>query len=186
MYRWEIQRSFADANGRYLDINAFSTQNLEAFYSGVLTKRFPVGKWVVEKGLTNDRFDCVGVFSGNPQNADEAIRRMSTVVHECGHIYNFTLDKNGYGITPDLTITCDSGDTVERRGETFARSRLRDDDYNDRRPGCDVSGGSCDFYAQVYLDGDPDNANFEGGEQGFNSVLEETLQYVNFHRGLRV
>ena len=37
----------------------------------------------------------------------------------------------------------------------------------------------CDFYRQVYLDGDPDDDNFEGGDQGYNSVLEETTQYIN-------
>ena len=41
------------------------------------------------------------------------------------------------------------------------------------------AGRDCDGYAQVYLDGDPDDSNFEGGDQGFNSVMEETVQYVN-------
>ena len=36
-----------------------------------------------------------------------------------------------------------------------------------------------DNYANVYLDGDPDDDEFDGGDQGFNSLLEETLQYVN-------
>lgn len=162
------------------EVQSFSPATVEPFYNAILTKRFPVGAWVVQQGLTNPQFECVDLFSGNPQSADAAIDSLGTVVHECGHVYNFTLANDGFGITPALTITCQGGDTTERFGETFARSRLRTDDYNALRPPCDgPSNPSCDFYGDVYLDGNPDDQVFDGGDQGFNSVLEETLQYVN-------
>ena len=77
-----------------------------------------------------------------------------------------------------------------------ARSRIRNDAYQGLRPPCNGRlTRTCDHYADVYLDGNPDDGNFEGGDQGFNSVLEETLQYVNslatgyafedFYRGSR-
>ena len=52
--------------------------------------------------------------------------------------------------------------------------------FGPSRPKCNNSNmPGCDFYADVYLDGDPDDGNFDGGDQGFNSVIEEATQYVN-------
>jgi len=43
-----------------------------------------------------------------------------------------------------------------------------------------VSGArGCDSYAPIYLDGNPDDATFEGGDQGFSLLMEEAVQYVN-------
>jgi hypothetical protein len=87
---------------------------------------------------------------------------------------------SAFVVRPDLTFTCRSGDTTSRGGKTFARSLLKSDGFYAQRKAC---GGAakqgCDFYADVYLDGSASNASFEGGDQGFNSVLEEANQYVN-------
>ena len=139
-YREALPNPGADISA---ELASFSTADLKGFYDSVLTKRFPVGAWVVQGGLGNPQFDCVQTFSGNPTTADDAIGSLSTVVHECGHVYDFTLPNDGYGVTPELTISCSGGDTVARGGSTFERSRLRQDTYNDKRPGCDVSGGRC-------------------------------------------
>ncbi len=164
------------------ELASYSEGNLVSFYDAVLKKRFPVGAWLVTQGLTNEQFDCVDAFSSNTATAAGAIGSLSTVVHECGHIYNFTLSNDSYGVTPALQLSCSGGDTTDRGGETFARSRLKTDAFYALRPDCDDVGAdpnNCDFYASVYLDGNPDDATFDGGDQGFNSVLEETLQYVN-------
>ena len=87
---------------------------------------------------------------------------------------------SAFVVRPDLTFTCKAGDTTSRGGKTFARSLLKTDGFYSQRKAC---GGSvkqgCDFYADVYLDGSSTNSSFEGGDQGFNSVLEEANQYVN-------
>lgn len=70
-----------------------------------------------------------------------------------------------------MSFTCGRGDTTTRGGDTFARSRMNGDTFSALLPD--------DFYRDVYLDGDPDDATFDGGDQGFNSVLEEATQYVN-------
>jgi hypothetical protein len=151
----------------------YSSDDLEGFYDAVLQKRYPVGAWLVDGGLSNPQFNCVEQFSNNTSTPEGALGDLSTVVHECGHIFDFTLGNggSGYGVTPTLTLSCSGGDTTDRGGQTFARSRIRDDEYQSLKPD--------DSYRDVYLDGDPDNGDFEGGDQGFNSVLEETLQYVN-------
>ena len=108
---------------------------------------------------------------------------MSTVVHECGHSYD--LGQGGFGgahyyLTSQTSFTCSQGDTTSRGGKTFARSRMNSDMFGPSRPKCNGSNTpGCDFYADVYLDGDPDDGTFDGGDQGFNSVLEEATQYVN-------
>ena len=53
----------------------------------------------------------------------------------------------------------------------------RDDRYADLRPPC--GGEDCDTYANIYLNGDPDDQNFDSGDQGFNMLMEEAFQYVN-------
>jgi hypothetical protein len=156
------------------EVTAYSAAERESFFLAVLDKRYPVGTWVVEGGLTDRNIDCVEQFSSASPTADGAIGDLSTVVHECGHVFNWTIgdfSTDGYGITPELTLTCSGGDATARGGETFARSLIRDDEYQSLKPD--------DSYVDVYLTGDPTNDEFEGGDQGFNSVLEETLQYVN-------
>lgn len=164
---------------------AFSPTGLDAYFLGVLGLRYPIGKDVVAGGLTNKQFgkSCIQMFAGNPTSAAQAQNSIGTVVHECGHLYDMVLAKlpsNSYFIRSGMQPTCQKGDTVARGGDTFARSLITKDTYSALRPPCTGSpSAGCDSYASVYLDGDPNNASFEGGDQGYNMLLEETVQYVN-------
>ncbi len=154
-------------------IAGYQPAQLHAFVDDVLTARYPVGAYLVQGGLTVQQLDCVAVFARNTSSAESVIGSMSTVVHECGHIYDFSLSRgqDGYAITDTLTLSCGGGDSTDRGGETFARSRIRDDEYQPLMAN--------DPYANIYLDGDPDDDNFDGGDQGFNMLFDETVQYVN-------
>jgi len=163
--------------------SSYSSAAFQDFVANVLERRYPVGAHLVSLGRMSDVFtqDCVDVFLRNRSSASGVISDLSTVVHECGHFADLAagFSVNEYIITQELTITCTGGDTTSRGGNTFARSRLNGDDYASVRPACGGSRTGCDTYADVYLDGNPDDSNFEGGDQGFNSVIEEATQYVN-------
>lgn len=166
------------------DISDISfTGNIAAYVDEVLGRRYPVGAQLVIGGRTNPNFgqDCDILFSGSPSTASDLIDRMGTIVHECGHLYDFTLSNgstSGYYLTPARTLSCQRGDTKSRGGDTFARSRITGDSYSALRPPC-PGNSDCDSYAPVYLDGDPDDQSFDGGDQGFNLLFEEAVQYVN-------
>ena len=161
-------------------VAAYSEPAAKQFYDDVLEARYPVGAHLVRLGAVDPNFDCVEVFGFDLSTAERAISSISTVVHECGHFADLDLADDSYIITPSLTLTCVDGDTTERFGDTFARSRIRNDQFQPLHPQCPPGQFSgCDSYLDVYLDGDPDDAEFDGGDQGFNSLLEETTQYVN-------
>jgi hypothetical protein len=131
--------SLPDVNAGIADI--VFNGDIGAFVDDVLARRYPVGSQLVAGGRTNTNFgqDCDVLFSGSPSNADELIGRLNTIVHECGHLYDFTLSSgstSGYYITDALTLSCERGDTTERGGDTFARSRLNGDAYSALRPPC--------------------------------------------------
>jgi hypothetical protein len=111
------------------------------------------------------------------------LNQAETVVHECGHFFDLGQSSGSmsmFVLTPSLKLECDQGDTTKRGGQTFARSKLRGDAWNAKRPPCNNKPGTgCDSYADVYLDGSDDDSTFQSGDQGFNSVLEEATQYVN-------
>ena len=182
------------------EIASFDSNNVNGFIFDVLTKRFPLGRELVERGLEGGAFgDCIGIFLRDRSSAEAVITQLSTIVHECAHALDSSLgtfSDNGYLLTQTITLTCADGDTVDRYGATFARSRIRNDGYQSQRAPCNGNyGGNCDSYADIYLDGDPDDSNFESGDQGFNLLIEEVLQYVNslatgyafndFYRGSR-
>ena len=149
-----------------------------------LARRYPFGAEQVVAGRMNRDYggDCDELFAGSPASAGDLFRSLDTIVHECGHFHDGTLSdfsSNGYALRSSVTVTCERGDATGRGGDTFARSRIRDDAYQAMRPPCGSGGGECDFYADTYLDGDPDDGSFDGGDQGFNMLLEETVQYVN-------
>lgn len=158
-------------------VSAYSEADYLAFTDDVLARRYPNGGFIVTEGnrLGLSRFgNCVERFTGNRGQASSLLRQLSTVVHECGHILDLSL--SGFSdtvltIDDSLVFTCDRGDTTTRGGDTFARSRINGDPYAELNPD--------DFYRDVYLDGDPDDASFDSGDQGFNSVIEEAVQYVN-------
>lgn len=162
-------------------VSSYSPGSVVPFVDGVLMRRYTTGLELVVQGRSMR--DCVGTFLRDTSSADAVIGQLSTVVHECGHFYDNNLSSfgsNTYALNDSpLRLTCAGGDATDRGGMTFARSRIRDDMYSSSWPPCGGSPGSCDFYADIYLDGDPDNGTFEGGDQGFNMLLEETVQYVN-------
>ena len=163
----------------------FSAANPSPYVLSVLERRYPLGKWLVEGGLANTAIggSCIDRFLGDKSSGDAVIRQLSTVVHECGHFFDLTdrgASSSTYNVRTDIVFKCSQGDAQGRGGVTFARSRITKDAYAAKRPAC---GGQsrlgCDTYADVYLDGNPDDSTFQGGDQGFSSVLEETTQYVN-------
>ncbi|HVH43002.1 MAG TPA: hypothetical protein VM925_11685 [Labilithrix sp.] len=158
---------------------SFSRETAEEFLLGALALRYPVGKALVEGGMSGGGplGNCLDTFLTDKSSADAVLRHASTTVHECGHFYDLGLSKGiatTYVIRPDLRFTCESGDTTSRGGKTFARSLIKKDAHSAKRRPCagSAGGNGCDSYASTYLDG-------QSGEQGYNFVLEEAAQYVN-------
>ncbi len=167
------------------DIASVEFMSLSQYVDDVLARRYPVGGALVRGGRMDTRFGqpCDELFAGGASTPQAALERMNTIVHECGHIYDGLLSRgasNVYVLTDALQLSCDRGDATDRGGDTFARSRIRDDEFAAMRPPCGgASAPGCDSYADIYLDGDPDDGTFDGGDQGFNMLFEETVQYVN-------
>ena len=165
-------------------IDAYEPDNYREFIFDVLDARYPVGAYLIDGALENSTMgDCIDFFLHGNGSAQEIFGQLSTFVHECGHFWDIAeggFSEATYIFTEDLWLSCSGGDTTDRGGFTFARSLLNGDDYSALRPPCGGGfGDGCDSYADIYLDGDPFDGNFDGGDQGFNSVLEEATQYVN-------
>jgi hypothetical protein len=177
----EVRPSTTDLSA---EVDSYDPEDVKGFILSVLDKRYPIGAHLVRGGLEDSQIDCVEFFLSDASTAQAVIGSLSTIVHECGHIFDLRNGRNPsdyFALTDTLVFECRDGDTTERGGKTFARSRITGDDLASGRPACGGAGfgSGCDGYAGVYLDGDPDDGNFEGGDQGFNSVVEETVQYVN-------
>lgn len=168
---------------------SFSQTKANEYLLGALERRYPLGKAIVEGGLASSisasQGSCVDRFLQDRSSASAVLRQAATVVHECGHFYDLG-EASGqreaaYVLRPnELTFTCKSGDTTSRGGKTFARSLIKKDAYYSERPACGgKSAQGCDFYADVYLDGNATDSKFDSGDQGFSFVLEEATQYVN-------
>lgn len=175
-----FSEALPDPSADLSDLEAgFSSMTPRAFIEAVLGRRYSTGQELVENGNHPSIGDCVQVFLRDSSSPQSVYQEMSTIVHECGHFYDLAEGSGGDAVyvvnDSPLRLSCSGGDTTDRGGNTFARSRIRNDAFQPARP----PGSGGDFYADVYLDGNPDDGTFEGGDQGFNSVLEETLQYVN-------
>jgi hypothetical protein len=165
----------------------FSSPMAQQYLLSALQLRYPYGESVVRGGLANplspQQSNCVTAFLRDTSTGPAVLRQASTVVHECGHFWDLGMSRgtsSTYVIAPNLQRACANGDTTTRGGRTFARSLIKTDAYYSMRPACmNMSSSTCDFYADVYLDGSPTNGTFESGDQGFNSLLEEANQYVN-------
>ena len=166
---------------------SFSSASADDYLLAALGKRFPLGKAIVEGGLSSplaqSQGNCIERFLRDTSSAAAVLRQAPTIVHECGHFYD--LGEGGgstsaYVLRTDLTFSCKQGETTSRGGKTFARSLLKSDAYYPKREACgsNVAKG-CDFYADVYLDGSATDGSFQGGDQGYSSLLEEASQYVN-------
>jgi len=166
---------------------SFSAANAEDYLLEALELRYPLGKAIVEGGLSSPlaetQGNCIDRFLQDRSSAKAVLRQAATIVHECGHFYDLGEARGNdaaYVIRPDLTFTCKSGDTTSRGGKTFARSLIKQDEHYAKRKACASGAGQdCDMYARIYLDGDADDAQFDSGDQGYSSVLEEATQYVN-------
>lgn len=179
MYREELP----DRSASLDDIVAgFSSAGARSFVDEATRRRYPLGSRFLAEGRFGGS-SCVDLFFSDRSSADAAFSQLSTLVHECGHAVDGALSgfsSNTYVVATGLELTCPMGDTTSRGGVTFARSRIRGDAYQPSRPPCPPGSFSgCDFYANTYLDGNPDDGTFEGGDQGFNMLFEELVQYVN-------
>jgi hypothetical protein len=159
--------------------------DIGAFVDAALARRYPFGLELVRGGRLSPVLDDCSVFFGEPaSSAADVYSSMEVIVHECGHLHDNNLSSGNttaYDLHADLRFECERGDTTSRGGDTFARSLIVNDSFQDSRPPCAAgsSSGGCDGYAPVYLDGDPEDAVFDGGDQGFNLLMEEAVQYVN-------
>jgi hypothetical protein len=158
--------------------------NVASFVDAVLERRHPFGLELVQGGRRETAFgDCSVIFADPAETASDIYAALEVIVHECGHFNDSFLSSAGrdaYVLHSELSFQCERGDTTSRGGDTFARSRIAGDDYQSLRPPCSLSNApGCDPYADVYLNGDPDDAVFESGDQGFNLLMEEAVQYVN-------
>lgn len=164
------------------ELSAYDPEDPQTFILAALAKRYPTGKYLVEGGLKDTSLNCIEQFLGNRDTGGEVLTQLSTIVHECGHVHDLRLgsfETAVYAIRSDLVLECPGG-AYTGPNSTFARSLINGDSFASARPSCGGSMASgCDFYADTYLTGSPDNAAFEGGDQGFDSVLEEATQYVN-------
>ena len=167
-------------------IDGIPFTDLGSYVDNVLAARYPFGGSLVSGGRLNRDYgdDCDRIFGGGAASADAALQRLETIVHECGHFYDLDLARSftdaAYVIQDGYILYGDRGDTTERNGDTFARSLLNTDSYSALRPPCGGSAGrGCDSYADIYLSGSPTDGTFDSGDQGFNLLHEETVQYVN-------
>ena len=168
------------------EIAGYNASNYLQFIDAVLAKRYPIGQHIIENALLDQSMGhCVDAFLSQKNTADQVIGSMSTLVHECGHFLDISVGgffSDAYVITESLTMTCSGGSTPSNGGgKTFSRSLIKGDEYASLWTPCASfgSGGQCDSYAAIYLNGDPTDGNFDSGDQGFGSLLEETVQYVN-------
>ena len=155
---------------------SYKPENAAAFIDQVLARRYPLGQQLVTEGVAS-RHDCIAQYLRDKSSAKAVLNQLSLVVHECGHAADgerSTFDEDTYIIKPSLVMAAKSGDTTTRGGLTFARGKILADGYQAMRVPCgnNDSSPACDFYAHTYLDG-------FSGEQGFNTLFEELVQYTN-------
>ena len=167
---------------------SFSQASANNYLLSALDKRYPLGETIVNGGLSSpeaaSQGNCIDRFLDDKSNANAVLRGASTVVHECGHLFDLgdsSGDASTYHIRADLKFTCNGGDTTDRGGKTFARSLIKQDAQYSKRVACasGTAASGCDMYAPIYLDGSPTDSTFDSGDQGYNFLLEEATQYVN-------
>ncbi len=178
-------------------VNSYSKSNYMSFIYGVLGRRYPTGKSIIEQGGGQQAVDK---WLWSKETAQSVLNNLGMAVHEIGHGIDKQSPQNWYFITLDKNNSAFSFTTPGMHGKkttsqspmySMERSLLLADDQNYKRPpassskiftskefgegpfGCDKS------YAETYLSGDPNNSSFESGDQGYNSLIEEYVQYVN-------
>ena len=155
---------------------------IEQMATAILAARYPLGEKIMTDGaaakanVNGTGTDCIAVFGGASNAFDDVVRRLQVLVHECGHVLDSAQSGDYFYINTEHTFSCDDGDAKHRFGKTFSRSLLVDDAYNAILPACGQGVSPCSNYTSIYLTQIGDNI---GPQQGYNSLLEETVQYVN-------
>jgi len=167
---------------------SYDQADAQGFLDAVLALRSPVGRHVLQVGikakLGGNPKNCFDTFLSAQQrkSAGGVLGMASTLVHECGHFADLAAGgfaNSTYIINQTTQFSC-AGASHGGNNQSFARSLLLGDAYAPLRPPCGGKfGQDCDHYADIYLNGDANDATFQGGDQGYSSVLEETVQYVN-------
>lgn len=156
-----------------------SAGELESFTLAVLERRYPWGAAVVRGCRQDANVDrCITSWiNGQPSSAEDVVGSLSTIVHEAGHLYDLSMGGFGfYEIQQGISLSCPDGDAISRGGRTLPRSAIYSDAFSAAIPPCqNQSGRDCDTYAYIYLD----SRRGFGAEQGFASIIEEAVQYVN-------
>jgi hypothetical protein len=170
-------------------VQGFQKADALAFVLAVLEVRYPNGRFILDGGnknvLPGNQQTCLQQFWQPSQgtSAKSALGQASTLVHECGHAYDLSLGGftgSTYVLTTEVQFTC-KGLSYQGQNSGFPRSLLKSDEFSALWPPCANFGdpGECDSYAAIYLAGDPKDNQFDSGDQAFDTVLEETVQYVN-------
>ncbi len=165
----------------------FQAAQAIAFVEAALELRYPVGKTLLAEGKKvpmGGGKNCVDAFfqASKANSPSAALGQASTLVHECGHLYD--MGQSGfsghmYFLNEVSKFSC-AGLSYQGSNKGFARSAIKGDGYDATWTPCASFGMSgCDGYAPIYLNGDPKDAKFESGDQGYDMLLEEVAQYVN-------
>lgn len=178
-------------------ISSYTEENYMDFITGVLERRYPTGNAIIEKGGGASAVDSWLFWKSS---ASQVLQSLGTVIHEIGHGIDESNSMNVYYIAKtddgnlfDFTVPGMHGKGTVSNSPMFsmARSMLLADDQNYKRPPAQsdkiktsIEFGEGDFgcdksYAETYLNGHPDDNEFQGGDQGFNMLIEEFTQYVN-------
>ncbi|MCK2244772.1 MULTISPECIES: hypothetical protein [unclassified Crossiella] len=178
-------------------INSYQSASYLSFIDGVLARRYPTGKRIIDIAGGKPAVDR-WLWSKN--TASQVLGQLSTVVHEVGHGIDKSVPENRYFVArsksgADVVFTAPGmhgkGTTSNSPKYSMARSLLLADLDNRKRPPAQRgtittskefgsgSHGSDRDYAETYLNGDPANTKFESGDQGFNMLVEEWTQYIN-------
>lgn len=156
------------------------------FVAQALGVRYPLGQFIMTEGAKQPMGGgktCMQTFwqASQAGNAAGALGQASTLVHECGHVFDLAKSAGGhtYYITDAVQFTC-PGLSYQGANKGFARSLIKTDSFGAKWPACAKFGDQgCDGYAPIYLPGDPADAKFDSGDQGYDMLLEEVTQYVN-------
>ena len=167
-------------------VAAFTPASALTFIDQALGVRYPLGQFLLVEGAKTKMGggkNCVDAFfqAAQGSTAAGALSQASTLVHECGHLYD--IGKSGaarmYFINEKIQFLC-TGLSYQGTNKSFARSLIKNDAYGAAWPACANFGmQGCDGYAPIYLNGNPSDTKFESGDQGYDMLLEEVTQYVN-------
>ncbi|HAN32420.1 MAG TPA: hypothetical protein DCQ06_12565 [Myxococcales bacterium] len=167
-------------------VSGYTPAGYMSFINTALERRYPLGKMLVTDAIDRAPQHCVDTFlpASFRSSASQVLSRMGVIVHECGHFYDIYKKGKAFGashyqITEGLGFTC-TGAANQGAKSTFARSLINTDKWASANKPCAKLGDQgCDSYAAIYLNGDPNDGKFESGDQGFNMLFEEVVQYVN-------